>query len=106
MSRRTKGALMSTTASVIAHVATDPTQIHATQVHHDTGTVSINLSLYVAGSWLVVAGPAPVLRALLTAQLATLDQADPERGNRDHLEQPFTPPHPAAPAPTAAGVGA
>jgi len=97
---------MATTASVIAHVASDPTELHATQVHHDTGRVSINLSLLVAGSWLVVAGPAPVLRALLTAQLAVLDQADPERGNRDHLEQPFTPPHPATVAPSAAEVGA
>jgi hypothetical protein len=96
---------MSTTASVIAHVNTDPTEIHATQVHHPTGTVSINLSLYVAGSFLTVAGPAPVLRALLTAQLAVLDQADPQRGNRDHLEQPFTPPRPATVAPSAAGVG-
>jgi hypothetical protein len=95
---------MSTTASVIAHVATDPTELHATQVRHDTGRVSINLSLYVAGSFLVVAGPAPVLRALLTAQLAVLDQADPERGNRGHLEQPFTPPRPAAVAPTQAEV--
>jgi len=96
---------MATTASVIAHVASDPTELHATQVHHDTGTVSINLSLLVAGSWLVVAGPAPVLRALLAAQLAALDLADPERGNRSQVRQPFTPPDPAAPVLTAAEVG-
>jgi hypothetical protein len=46
-----------------------------------------------------------VLRALLAAQLAALDQADPARGNQAEVCQPFTPPHPAAPAPTTAGVG-
>ena len=98
---------MPTTASVIAHVASDPTEIHATQVHHDhVGSVSINLSLLVAGSWLTVAGPAPVLRDLLAAQLAALDLVDPERGNRREVEQPWTPPRPAAMAPTQAGVAA
>jgi len=100
---------MSTTASVIAHVNCDPTEIHATQVHHDhTETVSINLSLLVAGSWLTVAGSAAVLRDLLAAQLAALDLADPGRGNRPEVERPWTPPRPAAvaPAPAAAGVGA
>ncbi len=100
---------MSTTASVIAHVNCDPTEIHATQVHHDhTETVSINLSLLVAGSWLTVAGPAAVLRDLLAALLAALDQADPEGGDRREVEQPWTPPRPAAvapaTAPTRAGV--
>jgi hypothetical protein len=97
---------MATAASVIAHVASDPTEVHATQVDHaHTGQVSINLSLYVAGSWLTVAGPAPVLRALLTAQLAALDLADPERGNHREVRRPFTPPRPAAAAPTRVGVG-
>jgi hypothetical protein len=93
---------MSTTVSVIAHPDHDPTQVDADQVHHDhTGPVSILLRLRIAGSSLTVAGPAPVLRALLTTQLATLDQADPERGNRPEVRQPFTPP---ASAPTA-GMG-
>jgi hypothetical protein len=99
---------MSTTASVIAHVPSDPTEVHATQVSHaHSGGVSVNLSLYVAGSWLTVAGPAPVLRALLAAQLAALDQADPQGGDQAEVRQPFTPPHLPDPAPTTtAGVGA
>jgi len=96
---------MSTTASVIAHVASDPTEIGALQVHHAlTGSVSVLLRLVVDGSSLTVAGPAPVLRDLLAAQLAALDLADPERGNRPEVERPWTPPRPAAAAPTAAGV--
>ncbi len=90
---------MSTTVSVIAHVASDPTEVHATQVHHaHDGSVSVNLSL-------LVAGPAPVLRDLLAAQLAALDLADPERGNRPEARQPFTPPRPATLAPAPVGVG-
>jgi hypothetical protein len=90
---------MSTTASVIAHVNSDPTEVEAIQVPHaHTGQPSILLRLLVAGSTLTVAGPAPVLRALLAAQLAALDQADPARGNRAEVSQPFTPPRPAAPA--------
>jgi hypothetical protein len=98
---------VSTTVSVIAHLDHDPTQVEADQVHHaHTGQVSILLRLRVAGSSMTVAGPAPVLRALLAAQLAALDQADPERGDRAEVRQPFTPPRPpAAPAPTLAGGG-
>jgi hypothetical protein len=99
---------MTTTASVIAHVNSDPTEVEAIQVPHaHTQQVSILLRLVVAGSTLTVAGPAPVLRALLAAQLAALDQADPARGNQTEVCQPFTPPQKAAPAPTTtAGVGA
>jgi hypothetical protein len=99
---------MSTTASVIAHVNSDPTEVEAIQVPHaHTGQVSVLLRLVVAGSTLTVAGPAPVLRALLAAQLAALDQADPARGNQAEVCQPFTPPGRPAPAPTTtAGVGA
>jgi len=98
---------MSTTASVIAHVASDPTEIGALQVHHALdGSVSILLRLVVAGSSLTVAGPAPVLRDLLAAQLTALDLVDPKRGNRPEVERPWTPPRPAAVAPTQAGVGA
>ena len=97
---------MSTSASILAHVASDPTQIHATQVHHDLlETISVNLTVVVADSWLTVAGPAPVLRALLTAQLAALDAVDPERGNHYKVELPFTPPTPAVVALTRVGVG-
>jgi len=96
---------MSTTASVIAHVASDPAEIGALQVDHAlTGSVSVLLRLVVAGSSLTVAGPAPVLRDLLAAQLAALDQADPEGGNRPEVEQPWAPPRPAAVAPARAGV--
>jgi hypothetical protein len=95
---------MATTASVIAHPDHDPTEVEAIQVPHaHTGRASILLRLVVAGSALTVAGPAPVLRALLAAQLAALDQADPARGNQAEVRQPFTPPHPA---PSSAGVGA
>jgi hypothetical protein len=98
---------MSTTASVIAHVHSDPTEVEAIQVPHaHTGQASVLLRLVVDGSTLTVAGPAPVLRALLAAQLAALDQADPDRGNQAEVRQPFTPPQKANPAPTSAGVGA
>jgi hypothetical protein len=99
---------MSTTASVIAHPDHDPTEVEAIQVPHaHTSQPSILLRLVVDGSTLTVAGPAPVLRALLAAQLAALDQTDPACGNQAEVRQPFTPPRPAAPAPTtAAGVGA
>jgi hypothetical protein len=97
---------MSTTASVIAHPDHDPTTVEAIQVPHaHSGQASVLLRLVVAGSTLTVAGPAPVLRALLAAQLDTLDQADPARGNQTEVCQPFTPPQKAAPAPTTtAGV--
>jgi hypothetical protein len=97
---------MSTTASIIAHPDHDPTTVEAIQVPHaHTQQASILLRLLVAGSTLTVAGPAPVLRALLAAQLDALDAADPARGNQAEVCQPFTPPRPAAPAPTTAGVG-
>jgi hypothetical protein len=96
---------MSTTVSVIAHPDRDPTQVEADQVHHDPDqTISILLRLRIAGSSLTVAGPAPVLRALLAAQLAALDQVDPDEGNRPQVRQPFTPPRPAVPAPTVLGA--
>jgi hypothetical protein len=96
---------MSTTASVIAHVNSDPTEVEAIQVPHaHSGPPSILLRLVVAGSTLTVAGPAPVLRALLAAQLHALDQAAPDRGNRAEVRQPFTLPRLATPAPTNAGV--
>jgi hypothetical protein len=96
---------VSTTASVIVHPDHDPTEVEAIQVPHaHSGQASVLLRLLVAGSTLTVAGPAPVLRALLAAQLHALDQADPARGNQAEVCQPFTPPHPATVAPTAAGV--
>jgi hypothetical protein len=96
---------MATTASVIAHPDHDPTEVEAVQVPHaHTQQVSVLLRLVVAGSTLTVAGPAPVLRALLAAQLHALDQADPARGNQAEVRQPFTPPGRPAPTTTAAGV--
>jgi hypothetical protein len=96
---------MTTTASVIAHVNSDPTEVEAIQVPHaHTGQASVLLRLVVAGSTLTVAGPAPVLRALLATQLAALDQADPARGNQAEVCKAFTPPDPAPT--TTAGVGA
>jgi hypothetical protein len=96
---------MTTTASVIAHVNSDPTTVEAIQVPHaHTTQVSVLLRLVVDGSTLTVAGPAPVLRALLAAQLHALDQADPARGNQAEVRQPFTPPDHPAPT-TTAGVG-
>ncbi len=88
-------------ASVIVHPTHEPTQLRAAQVHHLDGPPSINLTLEVtldvnATVSMTVAGPAGVLRALLAAQLAVLDQADPARGDRRDVERPFTPPHPAA----------
>jgi hypothetical protein len=98
---------MSTIASVIAHPDHDSTTVEAIQVPHaHPGQPSVLLRLVVAGSTLTVAGPAPVLRALLAAQLHALDQADPARGNQAEVSQPFTPPHPAnTAATTSAGVG-
>jgi hypothetical protein len=97
---------MSTTTSVIAHPDHDPTEVEAIQVPHaHSGQASILLRLVVAGSTLTVAGPAPVLRALLAAQLHALDQADPDRGNLAEVRQPFTPPDHPAPT-TTARVGA